>query len=265
VIPSHEAFTRDKYEVAASVPENVRRRWEKCLCCGLFVHKRNYDASLLNTTYEFAYRSEDFREHSIQEEYHRIRLMPEGTSENLTRVRWLVPHLQKENGNVFKPIERKTVLDIGSGLGVFPEALKNNGFVVTTIEANHESAEFLATLGMNSLQGFFPESKHLNGTVYDIVTAVHVLEHQKHPEEFLRDIHAKLKLGGTLFIEVPDMSEFMYLDPAHDEFASTHLWCFDPSTLCRLIEDCGFQVMELHRQHYQIRDLSRIFLLARRS
>lgn len=261
VLTDHHSLAPDKYERAAGIDGQIQRRWEKCLNCGLYVQKHNYPAKMLNPCYEFAYRSEDFRESSIQEEYNRIRELPEGVSENLERIKWLVPYLHDKDAEVFQMLPRHTVLDIGAGLGIFANSLKNNGFIVSTVEANHESVEWMQKLMLDSYQGFFPEGIPA-GKKWDIATAVHVLEHQESPKSFLDSIHEVLKVGGKLYIEVPDSSEFNYLDSCHDEFNSTHLTFFDPSTLCRLVESCGFRVTDLHRHYYKHRKLTRLFLLA---
>ena len=42
----------------------------------------------------------------------------------------------------------------------------------------------------------------LNGSL-DLVCSSHVLEHMSCPRSSLVDVHAKLRVGGLLFVEVP--------------------------------------------------------------
>ena len=184
------------------------------------------------------------RDASIEDEFKRIMGLPR--SENKDRVHWL-----KDN------LEMDSLLDIGSGLGVFPYSLKHDFGSITCIEPCVEAAMFIRdSLGISCFIGMYaPETIDYPETT--VTSLVHVLEHMPDPMKTLENIKSP-----NLFIEVPDAVEFETLPKDHDEFNSTHLWFFNVSTLDRLCRDAGWQPYKIERVHYPERNLSRIRLLA---
>jgi 2-polyprenyl-3-methyl-5-hydroxy-6-metoxy-1,4-benzoquinol methylase len=97
---------------------------------------------------------------------------------------------------------------------------------------------------------------------YQAVTMIHVLEHMQDPDGFLNAIKRLLLPGGEVFIEVPDSSEFNYLDKDHDEFNSCHCYFYDAPSLYRLLERNNYTVKDMHRQFYKKRGLTRLMAVA---
>lgn len=242
----------DKYEMYVGISAPVCRSWYRCLSCGLYnqLH-RTYPLDELMPIYTNGYRDEDFRDETLDETFRKIRDLPPQESENRYRVRWL---LQRIHG-------KHSLLDIGSGFGIFPYTMKWHGFDVTCLEPNKASAAFInGKLKMICHNAFFEDAvKWLPKC--KVVSAIHVLEHTKDPEGFLKDIGHVMQPEGLLFLEVPDAEEFSTLPEDHDEFNSTHLYFFDVSTLFRLVEYAGFRVRDIHRVHHKTRDLKRILLV----
>jgi hypothetical protein len=237
----------DKYEKFVGIPEPVFRQWMRCNRCGLFKCHHNYDTDLLKPIYTNGYRSEEFRNESIEETFQKVAKLPPDESENIYRVRWLKDR-----------VSPTTLLDIGSGFGIFPYTMKWHGFDATCWEPNIDSAKFIENkLNLRTFCDFFGP---IVGERWKIVSMVHVLEHVKDPEGFLfwgREI-----CNGKLFVEVPDAIEFEYLPREHDEFNSCHLYFFTVASLVRLVDASGFQVTDVHRVRTKTRNLSRIMLLA---
>lgn len=234
----HLYTTPDKYEKYMGI-ENVDRDWARCLQCGHYQQGRNYPLADLEKIYEKEYRSFHFRGETIKQAHDKV--IKNRNNENTPRCEWFMENI----GDV------KTILDFGSGLGVFPEFLSNRGYLVDCVEANEYSRQFIEDeIGLPCY--------HSNpAEMYDVVTLVHVLEHIEKPEDFLPFFHTK-----KLFIEVPDAIEFELLDKNHDEFNSCHCHFFTEGNLEALLKQCGYKVTAAHDIHYKERNLSRIWMIA---
>ena len=230
----------DKYEKWMGI-ENVSRQWCQCVDCGFIQSHRNYDLSQLEKIYKKGYRAVSFRGQTIKEAFDWLMKLPFDKSENRQRCEWLAYYTDKG-----------TILDIGSGLGVFPVVMKSMGYGVECVEENEDSLKFIGGLG-------FPVHKKVPKKDYDTVSLIHVLEHIEDPEPFLRGLKSNMR--KHLFVEVPDVAEFDYLDKDHDEFNSCHVSFFDKESLMTLLEKSGYMVKEMVSKFYKDRTLSRIMAL----
>jgi len=238
----------DKYEQYCGLVD-IDRSWAKCFHCGHWQSFRNYDVSKLLKVYIDGYRDQKFRGEDIQESFDKIMSMPK--SENSERVKWLVPKIFGANGKL---------LDIGSGLGVFPYAMKKEGFKVWCTELNKDSFKFINdTLRIPCTSGNLHSDYD---KTFSVVSFVHVLEHFEKPVMVLGNHRRYMQDRCKVFIEVPDACEFDYLPPEHDEFNSCHVNFFTVSSLSRIVENAGFKVLEISSKHYYSRNLSRILMLA---
>ena len=234
----HLYTTPDKYEKYMDI-ENIERDWARCMTCGHFQQDRNYPLADLEKIYEDGYRNFKFRGKTIEQAYNRVMATP--NNENSQRCEWFTDNI----GNV------RTVLDFGSGLGVFPQYLSTRGFHVDCVEANKYSQDHIE----HKLK--LPCYSKLPAMTYDVVTLVHVLEHIADPIDFLPFLHTE-----KLFIEVPDAVEFELLDKNHDEFNSCHVHFFTRDNLEKLLNMNGYKVTAEHDIHYKERNLSRIMMIA---
>jgi 2-polyprenyl-3-methyl-5-hydroxy-6-metoxy-1,4-benzoquinol methylase len=157
-----------------------------------------------------------------------------------------------------------SVLDIGSGLGVWPYLLSQAGYNVTCVEPNRDSADFIKNkLTIPCTCAFFNPRQYPQ---YDIVTVIHVLEHMRDPVRFLKDVKRyNLSTTGLVFIEVPDDSEIDYLGWNHDETNSCHFFFFNMTTLSALVEKAGMSIKSSHIVHHKNRDLTRLMVLCENS
>ena len=238
--------TPDKYEEWMGIT-NIKRRWRKCLGCGLWHHWRNYPLEDLEKIYTDGYRHFDFRGETIEEAFKRIITLTYEQSENIRRVEWLVDHVD----------DAKSVLDIGSGLGVFPHEMSWGGFKIWCTESNDISRAFIKELG-------FTCTKNIPDEKFDLVSMIHVLEHIEEPIEFLVELHKNMNDDGKLFIEVPDAVEFERMLPTHDDFNSCHTHFYDVPTLYKVLGRADYNVVDIHREHYKERDLHRIMAICQR-
>jgi predicted nucleic-acid-binding Zn-ribbon protein len=234
----HLYTTPDRYEKYMGI-ENVERDWSRCMKCGHCQQWRNYPLGDLEGIYENGYRSLDFRGETIQQAYNKVMAIP--NNENSQRCEWFIENIG----------DAKTVLDIGSGLGVFPKYLSNRDYSVDCVEVNTDSNGFIQ---YNLKLPCYFEIPDRN---YDVVTLVHVLEHIDKPKDFLSALNTE-----KVFIEVPDAVEFELLEKNHDEFNSCHCHFFTAESLGKLLSICGYEIMAEHDVHYKSRNLSRLMVIA---
>lgn len=241
----------DKYLKAMGVKEN-HREWLYCPFCGLYQNKNTLSNDELKEAYS-KYRDESFRKTTVDKDFKKITSLSK--SENLDRVVWL-------NVNcVWKPI--RSMLDIGSGFGVFPYEMGKTMQEVVCVEPEETSANFIEQeLHFRCYRDFY--TPFLIEERFDLVTLVHVLEHFRDPMVALWGIHRNnIKKNGLLFIEVPDSIEFDYLPQSHDEFNSLHLFFFSVGILDNMLRKVGFTPFKIERIKYKDRNLSRIRMLCR--
>ena len=227
----------DRYEKWMGIT-NVKRRWRRCLGCGLWHQLRNYPLEKIEAIYRDGYRNPAFRGESISEAFDRV--MSIKNSENEIRIDWLLNTIDTPG----------TLLDIGSGLGVFPHVM--TGFTdVYCTEINMDSFKFINELGI-------PCSEDIPDMKFDVISMIHLLEHIEEPIEFLKDVSKHLKPNGKLFLEVPDAIEFEQLFPTNDEFNSCHTHFYDIPSLVKTLDRSVYNVIDVHREHYKERNLYRI-------
>jgi 2-polyprenyl-3-methyl-5-hydroxy-6-metoxy-1,4-benzoquinol methylase len=148
---------------------------------------------------------------------------------------------------------RSRVLDVGCNVGSFLAALRDRtGCAVVGLEPAPTPAGYARErFGLDVREGCLEEvADALAPASFDVITLWHVLEHLRAPRRELQIIHALLKPGGTLIVEVPN-----FADPLRRLFGSSwayvdvprHLIHFTPRTLRKILEDAGFGVSALER------------------
>ncbi len=97
------------------------------------------------------------------------------------------------------------LLDVGSGGGEFVYLAGKAGFDANGVEPNTGYAEFSQNAyGISVYNNFIQDIDVLDDS-YDIITLFHVLEHLNEPVTILMQLSKKLKRGGYLMVEVPNV------------------------------------------------------------
>jgi 2-polyprenyl-3-methyl-5-hydroxy-6-metoxy-1,4-benzoquinol methylase len=81
---------------------------------------------------------------------------------------------------------------------------------------------------------------------FDVVATFHVIEHVDSPRSFIRAAAERLKPGGLLVIETPNIDSLPYklLKARWRQFIPEHYFFFEPKTIARLLSDFGLKTIE---------------------
>jgi len=242
----------DVYETAIGVSAaGYDRRWVRCARCGFHFSRYSREAEAMARLYSSLYREGGaaWRGGSAEEIFDRVIALPPEKSETLARIAWIEKECAALWSGDFLP-RRGTVrraLDVGGASGVFAWGLTQSGWQCAIVDPGGDGRFVEKRFGITYHERMFG-----SGAVpgqFDLITLNYTLEHCDHPDALVTAATDNLTEGGLLFIEVPDAFGFRYKKGDDDIFNSTHLWMFDPASLVRLMERCGFTPYALRRHH----------------
>ncbi len=153
-------------------------------------------------------------------------------------------HLLAELG-LLRPGAR--LLDVGCGTGAFVQAARDVGYEVTGIEPGWCSSVFARSrlrlpVVTRSVDGFKPNE------LFDIVVALHVLEHMPDPLGAIRHMARLCRPGGTITIATPNIGSdrARQLGGAWEAVGpADHLFLFDAATIRALADKAGLALADL--------------------
>lgn len=152
--------------------------------------------------------------------------------------------------------EQGTMLDIGCGNGAFLRAFseRNPGWQMAGLELGERNRAVIEAIpGVTQL---YVGSIDQVEARFDLIVLIHALEHIPQPAQYLELLAKRLKPGGILLVEVPDLKTSPF-----DILIADHTTHFTVDVLERVVEDAGFAPLEIH-SGYVPKELS---LIARRS
>lgn len=145
------------------------------------------------------------------------------------------------------PLERRRLLEIGSGPGFFLLHARERGWTPTGIEPSQQAAAHTRGLGLDVVEGFFDDATAASLGRFDAVQMTNVLEHVPDPLALLRLAHERIAPGGLVSVIVPnDYNPFQraardacghepwWIAPPH------HLNYFDFDSLAGALSRTGF-------------------------
>lgn len=137
---------------------------------------------------------------------------------------------------------RGRALDFGCGAGSAGICAQLMGFTVEFYDIREEVQRGLQAMGLKPSDGNFPEA------AYDLVIACDVIEHIRHPQNWLEAMWKTLKPGGTLFLSTPSRGHpawnALSENPYYIEVEHFHI--FNTPRLRRLLDQCGFALDQAH-------------------
>jgi SAM-dependent methyltransferase len=138
---------------------------------------------------------------------------------------------------------KKTCLEIGCGTGSFLWLLQNRGHVVKGIEPDSKFVN--AAIDRYNIDVDSVLFENFNDIhLYDFICNFHVIEHVLNPRSFIKNIYAKLKDDGYVYIECPTIDD-IYTKNLDTFFWDVHVNTFSNQNLPWLLESEGFTVNEV--------------------
>ncbi|HJX13207.1 MAG TPA: class I SAM-dependent methyltransferase [Dehalococcoidales bacterium] len=191
--------------------------------------------------------NEDTYGRQILEKYRQIRGLPREKSDNKHRAERVAAFLD----GLGLPREQVSILDVGSGLGVFPAEMKDMGFKCYCIDPDPAAAEHaLKNIGVEgahtgTLDGFKTDRK------FDLISFNKVLEHLKKPVPYLKRARDFLSSRGAVYVELPDGDAALEHGTVVDreEFYIEHFTVFNRDSLAYLAREAGFDCLEVKSVH----------------
>ena len=216
-----------------------REVWQFLPSCHFInVHSMNlegfYEGDYVDSTYKNL--------ESMIKTFNKIISLPANKSDNIGRFNAIDFYAKKW----FNKIKKRRLLDIGSGLGVFPYVVNKNGWECTSIDPDPRSIYHIENnIKVKVLCGDFMQLKP-NG-VYNIVTLNKVLEHVEDPIKMLSSVEGWLSKDGFVYIEIPDGEYASKEGKDREEFFVEHLHIFSIASTCIMATRAGFKVQHIYR------------------
>jgi len=227
-----------KYKSLADV-EYQRVTWQ-CVNCKHFIDSHEMD---LSEIYSGEYVDATYKDNEgVKRTFERIINLPPEKSDNTGRVK----RLNEFAAAYWKSYDARSVLDIGSGLGVFPYLMKQHGWEVTALDPDQRAVTHAKeVIGVEGICGDFFEVTPDNK--FDLITFNKVLEHVSDPIKMLAKSLENLNPGGLVYVEVPD-GDIASLDGSErEEFTIDHLHIFSFISVAILADKAGFYPVTIER------------------
>jgi 2-polyprenyl-3-methyl-5-hydroxy-6-metoxy-1,4-benzoquinol methylase len=127
--------------------------------------------------------------------YDRIMSLPPEASDNMGRVARVLAFAERH-----PPVRRRQprLLDVGSGLAVFPERMREAGWDCTALDPDPRAAEHAQSLGLATATGDFLTMDLAALDQFDFVTFNKVIEHVEAPVVMLHRTSGVLDPGGLV-------------------------------------------------------------------
>jgi SAM-dependent methyltransferase len=220
------AFEVDRYE----------RSVFQCDRCAHVVNRHDMTLDI----YGGAYRDATYGDAMVAT-YERIMALPPDRSDNRQRV----VRVERWAAEVGVPVPA-TVLDVGSGLGVFPAAMVERGWTCTALDPDPVAVEHLGLrTGAAAVLGTFG-SGAVDGA-YEVVTFNKVLEHVEDPVAMLTATHDVLAPDGVVYVELPDGEAALALSAEREELFIEHHAAYSMASTALLAVAAGFRVVRAER------------------
>ena len=220
------------------------RYWRQYLRCGQCGHLTGTQCINAEGLYGGDYTKSNYGDlEGIRKAFERIMSLPVEKSDNRGRVQRV-----NEFAGTFLPggSRGRRLLDVGSGLGVFPAAMRDTGWNCVAVDPDPLASTHLERdLRIQTVCGDFT-NMDVNET-FTAVTFNKVLEHVEDPIDMLARALPCLGEEGFVYVEVPDCEAAARDGREREEFAIDHLHVFSFGSLALMVSRAGFDMVRAER------------------
>jgi len=223
--------------------ETYHREIHQCCVCGHFVSICDFDLSRL---YEGTYTSATYGREGMRRTFERIVALPPEKSDNWGRVQRILAFAEAYFQDSELAGRSPTILDVGSGLGVFPYQIQKSGWSATALDPDPDAvAHIVEVAGILAVCGDFMESTELG--CYDAIAFNKVLEHVTDPVAMLAKSKSYLCSSGFIYVELPDGEAAVDEGFGREEFFIEHHHVFSLASLALLVSLTGLRSLAVER------------------
>ena len=143
-----------------------------------------------------------------------------------------------------------SLLDAGCGNGSFLKIARGLGWTVEGFDLDEQAVETARGAGVRAHVGVMATLEGVLQGPYDAITMNHVVEHLYDPKRDLERAYQRLKPGGLLFLETPNIDALnLQIFGMHWRGleAPRHLVLFSPASLAGLLTTLGFVDIKFRR------------------
>ncbi len=226
-----------EFDFASAKDIEYLRMLDRCDICGHYLEYMNADMSnLYHGDYvEKVWGSRD----QIRATFEKINALSPEKSDNVGRVAYIRAFAEGTEGP-------GRLLDVGSGLGVFPFRMKQAGWDCTALDMDPVlAAHIREAVGIPCLEGDITRIRDIGP--FDLITFNKVLEHIADPVAILADVKRFLRPGGVVYVELPDGEGAETEGQNREEYLLGHIHVFSFASYALLAHRAGFDVVQCHR------------------
>ena len=210
------------------------RAYDRCELCGHWFSRHAMD---LGGLYGGAYVDNTYG-NCMRATYERIMALPPERSDNAGRADYVIQFAATHLRGKASP----SLLDVGSGLAVFPARMRAAGWDCTALDPDPRAASHAREVaGLKSMAGDFMTTDPGKLGEFDVITFNKVLEHVTDPVAMLARARALLAKGGFVYFEVPDGESASAEGSGREEFFIEHHHVFSTASSALLAERAGFR------------------------
>ena len=204
------------------------REFFECCECGHMFSNLGFG---MNNFYDGDYTEFTYGK-NLSQQFEKIISLPLNESDNENRFLFL-----KKKAKELLNINDIKILDIGSGLGVFPWRAKKESLIITALDPDPKNIEHIKNkLGVKTIKGNFLTAKIPEK--FNIITFNKVIEHVEDPYKMINKTKLLTKNQSFIYVEVPDVKAAKS-GKNREEFFIEHFHVFSERSVNILADNCG--------------------------
>lgn len=229
-----------------------------CIICSNSAHQELFDGIVKCHGCGLVFFDQDLSEDQIKKLYAERYFKGEEYRDYEEDKNILQKNFKSRLKDILRYKKQGSLFEIGSAYGYFLELAKKK-FEVAGIDITEKPTAFAREkLGLQIRTGNYLDHEILEKK--DIFCMWDTIEHLKEPHKFVEKISGDIKSGGYLFLTTGDIESFvpkMQGQKWRLIHPPTHLFYFSRHTIQKLLEQNGFEVLEIKHPGFH-RSLSQI-------